>query len=451
MPAPERDRVAGQRVLIYGINYAPEVAGVGRYTGQIGEHLAALGHQVTVITAPPHYPGWTLLDGHKDRAWTQERIAGATVFRCPLYLHPQMRGLRRMLAPLSFALNSAPVAFREALKRRPNVIIAVEPTLFVAPFAVLAAKLVGAKTVLHVQDLEIDAAFAVGHLEGGGLLPKLAGMFDRAAMRAFDRVITISHRMADKIAEKGVKRDQLVVVRNWVDVEAITPLPPALAYRQELGLKRDDFVALYSGNLGAKQGVGLLIETARRLKDEPDLVIVVAGEGPMRPELVRAAASLPNLRVHGFQPEARMGEFLSVANVHVLPQERSAADLVLPSKLGGMLASGRPVIVTADEGTELASFVGDSCRRTPPGDAKALAQALRAVKAEPPCPETHAERLRIAASISKDVALARFTRAALFLGEERRNEVESASVASAERRRAEDGPRPASRVLELVR
>lgn len=403
-----------RRVLVYGINYAPEIAGVGRYTGEIGEYLASQGHEVCVITAPPHYPGWRTQAGRPNR-WSHERLAGAEIYRCPLYLHEQMSGLRRLLAPLTFALSSAPVALWQILKRRPQVVIAIEPTLFTAPLALLGARLVGARSVLHVQDLEVEAAFAVGHLKSRGLRSRLAAGFDAAIARGFTRVITISERMAEKIRAKGVAADQVEVVRNWVDLAQVRPDTDAGAYRRELGVPPGVFVALYAGNLGAKQGVRLLAEAAERLQAREDILFVVAGDGPMRGELETAAARLPNLRLLPFQPEARFGEFLGLADVHLLPQERDAADLLLPSKLGGMLASGRRIIVTADPGTELTEFLGESCRFTPPGEALALADAIATMSSEPPCPLEQKERLRRAELLSKETGIANFTRAALFL------------------------------------
>jgi colanic acid biosynthesis glycosyl transferase WcaI len=409
--------VSPRRVLIYGINYAPEIAGVGRYTGEIGEHLVALGCEVHVVTAPPHYPGWAAQHGHSPRRWTRESLAGAMVHRCPLYLHPKMSGVRRLFAPLSFALSSAPVALWQILRRRPDVVLVVEPALFAAPAGLIAARLVGAKTVLHVQDLEVEAAFAVGHLGKAGAAERLATLFDRTVTRAFDRVVTISNRMAKRIAAKGVAPHRIAVVRNWVDLKRIRPLDGPSPYRAELGLPANAFVALYAGNLGVKQGVRVLVEAARALADRPEVVFVVAGEGPMRPALEEAAAGLPNLRLLPFQPEARMRDFLGLADVHLLPQERDAADLLLPSKLGGMLASGRPIVATAEAGTELAGFLGPAAVLTPPGDAAALAEAITALAAAADPHAGQALRLERAARLSKTEALDAFARAALFLHE----------------------------------
>lgn len=160
------------RVIVYCMNYAPEVAGVGHYTGEIAEYLAATGHDVTVITTPPHYPGWSVQGGFANR-YSSRREHGITVIRCPLILRRKMGGIWRLIAPLSFALSSAPVALWQILRKRPQVVFCVEPTLFAAPVAQLAARLAGSSTVLHVQDLEVDAAFAVGHLGARTWLKKI--------------------------------------------------------------------------------------------------------------------------------------------------------------------------------------------------------------------------------------------------------------------------------------
>lgn len=401
------DRREGVRILIYGMNFAPELAGVGRYTGDISAYLAGLGHRVTVVTTPPHYPGWRTQNGYRN-GYMAETVDGARVYRCPLYLHAKMSGVRRLLAPLSFALASAPVALWATLRSRPQVVLAIEPTLFNAPIALLLAWISGARPVLHVQDLEIDAALAMGHVEARPWLRRTASAFEALVMTRFASVVTISNRMAEKIAAKGVKPERLSVVRNWVDLERIRPLAGAPAYRNELGLSAHEFVVLYSGSIGAKQGIGVLLEAARQLSDLPRVRFVIAGRGPMRGEVADAAERLRSLTLMDLQPEARFGEFLSLADLHVLPQEREAADLLLPSKLGGLLASGKPIIITAEPDTELGSFVEDACDLIAPGDPKALADFIRKAAAETTTPHDPAPQLALAESLSRVTLLERF-------------------------------------------
>jgi colanic acid biosynthesis glycosyl transferase WcaI len=392
------------RVLIYAMNYAPEIAGVGRCTGEIGEFLVASGHSVAVVTTPPHYPAWSVAPPYHAWRYSRERRGGMLIERCPLLLRRRMGGLWRLIAPLTFALSSAPVALWRALRFRPDVVLCVEPTLLAAPAALVAARLVGARAVLHVQDLEVDAAFAVGHLAPRAGLRRLALRFEHAALARFDGVLTVSDRMAERLVAKRVSRDRLVVVRNWVDLEAFRPPPfvGASAYRRELGIPGDAFVALYSGSIGAKQGFDELIEAARRLARRADIFFVIAGDGPAKLALAAQVADLPNVRLLPFQPAARLAEFLGLADLHLLPQAKEAADLVLPSKLAGMLASGRRILVAAAAGTELADFLGEAAILTPPGEPAALARAIeRAADARDDEPTNVAARLALAAQLSR--------------------------------------------------
>lgn len=389
-----RATTAGAHVFIYGINYAPELIGVGRYTGEIGAYLQEAGHTVEVVTAAPHYPGWTVKAPYANR-YSTSRSPGLRITRCPLLLRQEMRGVWRILAPLTFAVTSAPVAIWRILVGRPDTVLCVEPTLFSAPLALVAAKLVGARTVLHVQDLEIDAAFAVRHL-AGGWLKRLAMRFEAVTVRRFDAVVTISDQMRRRLHAKGVREDRSLVIRNWVDTSKIRPAAGPNRFRQELGLSDDSFVALYAGNIGAKQALHIVADAAERLVDHPDIVFVIAGEGPERANLM--ARRLPNMRFLPLQPEARLPELLAAADIHLLPQDAGAADLVLPSKLGGMLASGRPLVVQAAPGTELHRFLGDAATIVAPGDAAALAETIRLRPSDRP--EAAERRLALASELS---------------------------------------------------
>ncbi len=363
-----------RKILIYGENYAPEMIGVGRFTGEIGAYLAEQGYKVEVIAAPPHYPGWRAAPPYKAGRYAGETRDGVRVLHCPIALRAEMRGVWRLIAPLSFAVSSAPVALWRIAGFRPDIMLCVEPTLFVAPIGLLA-KLFGARTVLHVQDLEIDAAFAVGHLKGGAL-KNIAFSIESWFLRRFDSLITISGQMRKRLIAKGVPQDRVSIVRNWVDLAKIKPLSGPNGFRRELGLKDSDFVVLYAGNVGAKQALEVMLDAARKLAEKERVHFVVAGDGPEKQRLMRDYGDLAGVHFLPLQPEARLCELLNLADLHVLPQSRGAADLVLPSKLGGMLASGKPVLVTADAGTELYEVLDGSAILVPAGDSAAMAAEI---------------------------------------------------------------------------
>jgi colanic acid biosynthesis glycosyl transferase WcaI len=197
------------------------------------------------------------------------------------------------------------------------------------------------------------------------------------------------------------------VVRNWVDLAHIFPLREASPYRAELGFRNGDFVVLYSGNIGAKQELDVLLQAAEELAPEGRIQVVVAGEGPAKAELQARFGHLPNLRFLPFQPYARLNAFLNMPDLHVLPQDRSTADLVLPSKLGGMLASGKPILVTAEPETELAQVLGDAVAYAMPGCARSLAEAIRSLSEKPAAPRE--PRMVIARTLAKETALRRIS------------------------------------------
>lgn len=419
------------KLLVYGINFAPELTGIGKYTGEMAQWLAHAGHEVRAITAPPYYPAWRVQAGHSARQYRVERWQGVQVIRTPLWVPRQPGGLKRLLHLGSFALASLPALIAQ-WRWKPDVVWVVEPPLMCAPAAVAFATLRGAGTWLHIQDYEVDAAFDLGLIKGQALR-RAVQRAERWLMRRFDRVSTISGRMVDRARDKGVAPERVVHFPNWVDIGGIAPLAEPSPYRAELGLAPDAVVALYSGNMGNKQGLEGLAEVARLLRDEPRIQFVLGGSGSGRADLQARCAGLPNVRFLDLQPLERLNDWLGLADVHLLPQRADAADLVMPSKLTGMLASGRAVLATAMPGTELCRVVTDDAACglvVPPEDPAAMAEALRALAADP------ARRAALGASgrryaeaeLSRDAVLHRFEAQLLALVQASPRETRRAAV-----------------------
>jgi len=370
-------RQYNHRIVVVGINYAPENVGTGKYTSEMGAWLAGRGHGVRVITAPPYYPAWQVWPGYRSALFKRERIDGVEVIRCPLWVPKKPSGLKRLLHLGSFAVSSA-LALSASLVWRPTHVISIAPTLASAPMAWLLARLAGARCQLHIQDFELDAALDMGIVDAGRL-KRLAMACERFLLRRFDRVSTISEKMVERLAAKGVDESKRFLFPNWADIDAIQPLDRPSTYRSELSIPAGAVVALYSGNMGLKQGLELLGDTAKRLRDKPDLYFVFGGQGPGREALEVQCGSLPNVRFLDLQPTERLNEWLGLADIHLLPQRADVADLVMPSKLTGMLASGRPILATALPGTGVALAIRDSGRTVAPGDPDAFMQALRSL------------------------------------------------------------------------
>jgi colanic acid biosynthesis glycosyl transferase WcaI len=362
------------KVLLLGLNFAPELIGVGKYTGEFAAWLTERGHQVRVITAPPYYPEWRVGRGYASWRYRRELAAGAPTLRCPLWVPDRPTPAKRILHLLSFALSSLPPTLWQALCWRPDVVWTVEPTALTAPTALLAAKLAGARACLHVQDLELEAACGLCMLRRGRLHRALCAGYGWL-LRRFDLVSTISQRMRRELARHGLPAERLCRFPNWVDTSTIRPADRPSGLRQALGFHADQVIVLYAGNMGEKQGLEALAAVADRLAAEPRIQFVLCGAGAIRPRLERLMASRANVHLLPLQPCERLNELLNLADIHVLPQRRGAASFALPSKLGGMLASGRPFVAQA-EGGELARAAHAGGIAVAPGDPASMAAAI---------------------------------------------------------------------------
>jgi colanic acid biosynthesis glycosyl transferase WcaI len=362
------------KVLVYSANFAPEPTGIGKYSGEMCAWLAKKGHQVRAVSAPPYYPNWKVDPSYKRPAYRREWREGVEIWRAPIWVPKSPTGLTRILHLLSFAVTSLPVMLRQ-LFWGPDLVIVVVPAFVCAPAALLCARLSGAKAWLHVQDFEVDIAIRMNLLRGS-LLQRIVLRMERVILRRFDIVSSISGRMAERLLLKGVEAEKIRYFPNWVDIRHINPTASSKTFRAPLGIPDRVIVALFSGTLGGKQGLMVIPEAARLLAHRRDIVFVICGDGMMKSRLEAEGADLPNLRFVPLQPFSQLGELLCMADIHLLPQSASAADLVLPSKLSGMLASGRPVIATCHVGTELHSVVAQCGLVVPPRDARALADAV---------------------------------------------------------------------------
>lgn len=395
------------RVLIYGLNTAPEPTGTGKYTGELAAWLATRGHEVRVVAAPPYYPAWKVADAHRGIAWRREWRDGVLVRRCPLYVPAHPRGVTRVLHLASFAASSLPVVLAEARAFRPAVLLAVAPTLATAPGALLAAQIGDGSSWLHVQDFEVDAASALGMLAGGA--SRVASALERRILGGFDHVSSITRAMCGRLADKGVAPKRISLLPNWVDCEVIRPLPEPSPLRADLDLPPGAMVALYAGNLGEKQGVETLAELGQAIEPASPIHLVIAGEGAARTRIESALQGQRQVHLLPLQPADRLNDLLNLADVHLLPQRADAADLVMPSKLSGMLASGRPVVAGAVPGTELARAIEGCGVAVLPGDAQAMLAALDSLA-------RHRERRLDLGRAARACALAEWDRAAILAG-----------------------------------
>ena len=354
------------RILVYSPNFSPELIGIGKYVGEMSEWLSLNGHEVHVITTPPFYPKWKTHEQYNNYLWKREKWKGVNVWRCPVYVPKNQSGVNRILHLVSFALSSLPIMISQIFWR-PKIILSIAPSLFLAPVSILTSKLSGAKSILHIQDLEVDAAFELGLLKGEKLR-EFAISIEKFLLGHFDLITTISNRMLRKISNKLNHTRRVILFPNWIkmslwsdDREMLKINLESEQYRTRLKIPKEALTIVYSGNMGDKQGLEILSSSAKYFMSNPipniPLHFIFCGSGSGLKKLLNDSQGIANIHFLDLQPTEKLPAFLAVADIHVLPQRADAADLVMPSKLIGIFASGRPVIVCANQDTELSEIV----------------------------------------------------------------------------------------------
>lgn len=362
---------AGERLLLVSTNYAPEQAGIGPYATQVAEHWAAERRaEVHVLAGMPHYPAWRTAPGYRGTWRTTEVRSGVRVHRRRHSVPTRQTALRRALYETSILAHGLLAPPRMP---RPDAVLAQMPSLAGGLLAARLARRHRAPFVPVVQDL-MGAAAAQSGISGGGRAAGAAASVEARVLRSAELVGIIHESFRERVELLGVAPERVRLVPNWSHV--LPPDGPREATRERLGWPPERTVLLHSGNMGLKQGLEVLIETARL---EPALHIVLMGDGSQRERLRRLAAGLPNVE---FRPPADAEEFPSVlaaADGLVVTQRASVLDMSVPSKLTSYFMAARPVIASVAEQGGTADEIrrSDAGWLVRPEDPAALAAAAR--------------------------------------------------------------------------
>lgn len=368
------------RVLIHSLFFKPELTGISKYTGEMVDWLVENGVHCTVVTAFPFYPDWKVQKPYKNRFYTKEVSANGllTVYRCPLYVPTHPTGLTRMLHEFTFLVSSFFVFVTLLFRPRFDRIVSVAPPFHLAFPALFYRLFRRTRILFHVQDLQVDIARELGLIKSGALLSVLERL-EKYTLRRVNVVSSISTGMIARIQGKG--RKNVVSFPNWVDTDKLYPLPDRSLVKAQWGFKPTDNIVLYSGNLGGKQGLDQLLLVAREFTRQPDVKFVICGSGLYKETLVRLAneMKLTNVRFMPLQPGEVFNQFLNCADLHLILQMKDASDLVMPSKLTGILAAGGCPVVTASPGTSLYEIIATNKMGilVEPGSVEALTISIR--------------------------------------------------------------------------
>jgi glycosyltransferase involved in cell wall biosynthesis len=283
-------------------------------------------------------------------------LAGGRVVRIPSGIGRAGSGIAKIAVIVTYALGAA-VYSLFARQAAVNVFLTQPPLFFV--WARLLRAIRRQPYVIVLMDMYPDAAIAHGTVARGGIIEKLAGWLAGVGLRSAQRVIVIGRCMQDRVLRYGVREESVQCIPNWADEKAIFPVARSdNTIAEELGLG-SQFVVLYSGNMGVGHRFEDLLEVARRLRDEESIRFVFVGGGARRGEIERYQEEhdLKNVVLRDFVPAERMAEGQSLGDIHFVSLREEFEGIMVPSKVYGALAAGRPIIYHGGADSEVARMV----------------------------------------------------------------------------------------------
>ncbi|NMO90380.1 glycosyltransferase family 4 protein [Actinomycetospora sp. TBRC 11914] len=328
-------------ILVLGINYAPEVTGVARYTTGVTRRLAAEGHRVQVLTGFPHYPAWSFSPGYESGWRRREEHGAVEVVRLRHPLPRNTRGPARVVMEAVFAAQA-----RFGGMRDPDLILVMSPAILAVATALSRRGAKDAPVGAMVQDLYSRAFPETGAMYGHG--GRAVARLERGLFRRADGLAVIHQRLKDTLTDLGVDGERIEVIRNWSHIT-----PPSGALRAETrsarGWRRDEIVVLHAGNMGHKQGLENVVEAAR-LADEAGAPVrfVLLGDGARRPALEDLARGVARIEFLDPLPATAFTDAMAAADLCLLNEKPGLAEMCVPGKLTSYFAAGRPVLAATD-------------------------------------------------------------------------------------------------------
>lgn len=376
-------------VLVVGLNYAPEHAGIAPYTTGMARHLAKAGFNVTAVTGYPHYPEWRIHCGYEGRhpARTDDGVLVRRL-RHPVPARPA--GPMRIGLEAVFAAGVT----GQLLRRRADVVVAVSPALLSVLPAVLLSRLRRYRLGVVVQDL-YGAAVQEAHL-GGSVLRRATTRLEAALLKRADSVVVIHDVFRARLVACGVPTDRIEVIPNWSHV-AVPASVDVSATRAKLGWRDDEVIALHAGNMGVKQGLEGLIDTARLADERGSRVrVVLLGDGSRRRALTEYGREVPRLTFIEPLPPGRFEAALAAADVLLLHEKPGVVEMSVPSKLTSYFSAGRPVVAATDTRSGAAALMTSSGAGlvARAGDASSILTAIEAIADDPRATEAMGARAR---------------------------------------------------------
>ena len=356
-------------LLFLNRSYYPDVEATGQLLTELCGDLARQ-HRVAVVCGQPNF-----VTASRRGLFERETHHNVSIIRVRNARFSKRSLLGRIAGLSGYLALAAWAAFGH---ERPDALIVETDPPVLGALGALLKSWHRCPLVYYLQDLYPEVGLATGRLKPG-LLTVLLRWLTQFGFRQADRIVVLGEDMRERVARRGIDVKKIVIVPNWIDTRHVQPLSRISLLRQSWQLN-GQFVVMYSGNLGLSQSLEEVLHAAKELHNEP-LRFVFVGEGAAKASLQSTAAKLglKNVTFLPYQAKEHLSESLGAADLHLIPLRRGLAGCIVPSKLYGILAAGKPYLAAVDADSEVArlTHAENTGLVIPPDSVRPLVEALR--------------------------------------------------------------------------
>ncbi|MCV9388493.1 WcaI family glycosyltransferase [Reichenbachiella ulvae] len=367
-----------QKITLYSYYSPEEITGIGKYNGEMIDFFLSKNLRVNSFSNVPFYPYWKKYEGFENAFYSKKTKGDLIDVRSKVYIPESPRAFKKIFSEISFLFSSS-IALLLNLRniKKSSLFLVVNPPFFIGVLPLVLGKILRVPVCFHVQDLQVDAAEELGLLPNW--LCRFLRIIERTILKSADHVSTISVGMKEKIDRKNISREVLLVP-NWSDLDEIIPGNSKWLH-DYIQVEHFKKLIVYSGNVGEKQGLDIVLEAAKFLEEDSDIVFVILGAGLYLETLKEKAKlmGLSNLVISDLVPKANLNDMLQSSHIQLVVQKSAGADSFLPSKLTNIMSAGCACIITAEKGTGLYTLMkaSNSALLVDPDDPKQMENGIR--------------------------------------------------------------------------
>ncbi len=347
------------RLLLCCPHFTPDInAATGVVMTRLVESLADRGHEIDVVTSLPWYKGHRVAEEWKGRPWRLEKTEWGSITRVYPFPTSKTNIAARAVGFVGF---TSLVAGHAISKGKIDVVMGMSPPIFMGEAAYLAARRRRVPFVFNIQDIFPDVAVELRALTNKRVIG-LAKRYEKSLYRRSDAITVLSQDQRSNIVSKLPYGDssKVKIIPNFVDTTQIKVTERDNAFRAELGVKPNQTLVMYAGNVGLSQSFDLVRYAAEYFRARPDVMFCINGEGAARAGIDRWSADMDNVIVRDFAERERLSEVLGAADIHLILLKRGLAKSSTPSKLYSILSAARPVVASIDQPSEVASVIDNA-------------------------------------------------------------------------------------------